>query len=101
MRSVPGLGARNLHARFATLRRSGPLRVAIGPRSYPLAFLHMRFRMLSFRAAAARGIFLAVDRRHMRRISVEIRPPDSIFLAVFIDPFPQGFSGSPSLLFRR
>src|SRR5271169_3698498 len=40
------------------------------------------------------GIFLAVDRSHMRRISIEIGPADSEFLAVVIDPFPQDVAGS-------
>src|SRR5260370_32881780 len=70
---------------------------AIVPHSQPFALLHIRFRVLSFRTAAAGGIFLAVDRRQMRRISIEIRPPDSKLLAVCIDPFPQAFSGNPSL----
>ena len=83
-----------MHARFT-------LRAVIGPRSQPLALLHIRFRVLSLCPAAARGIFLAVDRRHMRRISIEIRSPDSILLAVCIDPFPQGFSGNPSLRLCR
>jgi hypothetical protein len=35
------------------------------------------------------GIFLAVDRSHVRGISVEIRPSDSELLAVLIDPIPK------------
>jgi hypothetical protein len=37
----------------------------------------------------------------MRRIFIEIRSPDSKLLPVFIDPFPQAFSGNPSLRPRR
>src|SRR5260370_7916617 len=33
----------------------------------------------------------------MRRISIEIRSPDSKLLPVCIDPFPEAFSGNPSL----
>ena len=44
------------------------------------------------------GIFFAVDWRHVRRISIKIRSPDSKFLPVCIDPFPEVFTGSPSLV---
>ena len=49
------------------------------------------------RLAMVSGVFLTVDWRHMRRVSIEIRPPDSKFLAVIIDPFPQAFTGNASL----
>src|SRR5207302_8958255 len=52
--------------------------------------------VLNFRPVVSR-IFFAVDRSHMRRISIEIRPSDSKLLAVCIDPFPQAFRGNPSL----
>src|SRR6476620_1256837 len=58
----------------------------------PVALFHARFRVLRFRCAVVIGVFLAVDRRHMRRIFIEIRSPDSIFLAVRIDPFPQALA---------
>src|SRR5258706_10364761 len=61
------------------------------------AFLHIRSRVLSFRHAVMSGIFFAVDRRQMHRISIEIRSPDSKLLPVCIDPFPEAFSGNPSL----
>ena len=35
------------------------------------------------------GIFLAVDRCHVRGISVEIGAGDTKLLAVIIDPFPE------------
>src|SRR5260370_11109528 len=70
---------------------------AIVPHSQPFALLDIRFRVLSFGAAAVGGIFLAVDRCQMRRISIEIRSPDSKLLAVCIDPFPEALSGNPSL----
>ncbi len=81
-------------------------RAVVASSSQPLALLdsrfrhasfRFRFRLLRFRSATARGIFLAVDRRHVRRISIEIGPPDSEFLAAFVDPFPELFSGDPSL----
>jgi integrase len=53
--------------------------------------------MLNFCPAVVSGIFLAVDRCQMRRIFVEIRSPDSKLRSVCIDPFPQAFSGNPSL----
>jgi hypothetical protein len=40
------------------------------------AFLHIRSRVLSFRLAVMSGIFFAVDRCQMRRISIEIRSPE-------------------------
>src|ERR1700691_2784991 len=43
------------------------------------------------------GIFFAVDRCHMRGISIEIRPSDSELLSMCVDPIPQGFTGSQSL----
>jgi len=69
----------------------------IVPHSQPIALLHIRSCVLNFRSAAVRGIFLAVDRCHMRRIFIEIRSPDSKVLPVCIDPFPEAFSGNPSL----
>src|SRR4029450_10502801 len=83
--------------RFAGLAVVGRFHAVIVPHSQPFALLHIRFRVLSFRAAAVSSIFLAVDRRQMRRISIEIRSPDSKLLAVWIDPFPEVFSGNPSL----
>ena len=90
----------------------GLLRLAaIVPRSLPaalldrrfrdLGFLGLRFRLLRFRAAAAGDIFLAVDRRDVGRIPVEIGPPDSKVLAVFVDPLPELFGGDPSLRAAR
>src|SRR5258707_3215027 len=93
--SSPDL-SRDSHVRFTTVSRIRPPPAVIVPRSQPGALLHLRFRVLSFRPAAG-GIFLAVDWCHMRRISIEIRPPNSKLLAVFIDPFPEAFGGNPSL----
>src|SRR5580700_4050108 len=50
--------------------------------------------------AAVIGEFLAVDRRDVRRVSVEIGPPDAEFLAVRIDPFPQALACAPPLRAR-
>src|SRR5260221_1654586 len=66
------------------------------PRSQPVAPLNTRFRELNFGPAVS-GIFFAVGRRHMRRISIQIRSPDSKLVAVCIDPFPQAFGESPPL----
>src|SRR5262245_45758015 len=72
------------------------------------AFLYVRARILllhvrarSFRAAAAGGVFLAVDRPDMRGIAVEIGTPDAEILAVGIDPFPEGFGRNPALRLGR
>src|SRR4030081_2059020 len=51
----------------------------------------------SFYSGMVISIFLAVDRCHVRGVSIEIRPSDSKLLPVCIDPFPEGFSGSPTL----
>ena len=64
----------------------------------PVAPLLIRSRGMSFRPAVVRGIFSAIDRRHMRRIFVEIRSPDSELLPVSIDPFPENFAGIPSFV---
>jgi len=72
--------------------------VVIVPHSLSVAFPHVRSRVLSYRPAVVIGIFLAVERCHMRRISVEIRPPDPKLLPMFIDSFPEDFRGSPSLI---
>src|ERR1700731_2198567 len=60
------------HAVFLRFRHA-----VIVPLSQPVALLHMRFRMLNFCPARVSGIFFAVDRCQMRRVSVEIRSPDS------------------------
>src|SRR5258708_25991932 len=60
---------------------------AIVPHSQPFALLDIRFRVLSFRTAAAGGIFLAVDRRQMLRISLDIQSPQSKLPAVCHHPF--------------
>src|ERR1700730_10636697 len=67
----------------------------------PRALLDIRVRMLGFHPGVVSGISPAVDRRHMRRSPAEIRPPDSKLLAVCIDPFPEFFGGSPSLVACR
>src|SRR5439155_9315746 len=60
-------------------------------------FLGLRFCLLRLCAAAARDVFLAVDRRDVGRIPVEIGPTDSKVLAVRVDPLPELFGGNPSL----
>src|ERR1700754_2756004 len=44
------------------------------------------------------GIFGAVDRCHMWRVPVAVRSPDSKFLPVCVDPFPEDFAGMISLV---
>src|SRR5580704_2147126 len=46
-----------------------------------------------FHAGMMIGIFLAVDRRHMWGIPVEIGTADAELLAVVIDPFPDNIAG--------
>src|SRR5258708_24292523 len=94
--SSPDL-SRNSHVRFTPLSRIGPLRAVICPRCQPGALLHRRFRVVSFRPAAARGIFLAVDRCHMRRVLIEIPPPQSQLLSPLAAPLSALLSGVPSL----
>jgi hypothetical protein len=52
------------------------------------------------RLAMMSGVFFTVDWCHMRRVFIQIRSPDSKFLAVLIDPFPQAFAGDASLCTR-
>ena len=49
------------------------------------------------RPATLGGIFLAIDRRDMRGVSIEIRAPDPKLLLVRIDPLPQLFARGESL----
>src|SRR6516164_2537869 len=44
------------------------------------------------------GIFLAVDRCHMPRIPIKIWSPDPKLLPVYINPFPEVFTGTISLV---
>ena len=82
---------------FTGTSQRGRHHAVIGPRHRPVALLDIRLSVLNFHPAAVRGIFLAVGRRHMRRIVIEIRPSNSELLAVGIDPFPEIFSGGQSL----
>jgi hypothetical protein len=58
----------------------------------PVAFLYFRFGMSRLRVPAVFGKFFTVDRSHVRRIFVKIRPPDTKLLFVGIDPLPQFFA---------
>src|ERR1700682_3084543 len=93
--SFPDLSC-NEQVRFARMSRRGPDHAVTVSHSQPGALLDIRYRVLDFRPAVVSGIFLAVDRCQMRRISIEIRSPDSKLLPVRINPFPEAFSGSPS-----
>src|SRR5258708_1495168 len=68
------------------------------PYGHPLHLLHLRSRV--FGTAVVRGIFLAVDRCDMRRVPAEIWAPDSELLPLRINPLPQLFGASPSLVAR-
>src|SRR5882757_3358590 len=57
-------------------------RVVIVPRSQTVPLLDVRCGVLNSRPAVVGCIFLAVDRCHMRWISIEIRSPDSKLVAV-------------------
>jgi hypothetical protein len=61
-------------------------------RNEPVVFLLVRSRVFGIRCAVVAGVFLAVDRCHMRRIFIEVRSSDPVLLAVRIDPFPQAFA---------
>src|SRR5262249_29207206 len=41
------------------------------------------------------GVFCTVDRRDMRRVPIQVGSPDTKFLAVLVDPFPQFFACKP------
>ena len=48
-----------------------------------------QFARLRNRAHALSGIFRAIERRHVRRVAIEIRAPDPKLFFVRIDPLPQ------------
>src|SRR3984893_14747106 len=75
----------------------GFCRTAMVLQSEPVAWLRRRSHPSSFYSGMVISIFLAVDRCHVRGVSIEIRPSDSKLLPVCIDPFPEGFSGSETL----
>src|ERR1700716_805649 len=66
------------------------------PYGHALHLLHVRSRL--FGAAVVRGIFLAVDRCDMWRVPAEIWASDSKLLSMRINPVPELFGGSPSLV---
>ena len=57
-----------------------------------LRLLCLQSCLLHSRPATLGGIFLAIDRRDMRGVSIEIRAPDPKLLLVRIDPLPQLFA---------
>ena len=65
--------------------------------SQPLGLLGLRLSMLRIRLDAVNGIFFAIDRADMRRVSIEIWSADSKLFFVRIGPFPQLLAGSQSL----
>jgi hypothetical protein len=65
---------------------ASPLKAEIGA-------LALQSRVFRFRVhSALSGVFFAIDGRNVRWISVEIGSPDPKFLAVRVDPVPQGFA---------
>src|ERR1700753_440551 len=66
------------------------------PWDHPLHLLDIRSRLLG--AVVVRRICLAVHRRDMRRVPVEIGASDSEFLSVRIDPLPELFGIGPTLV---
>src|SRR5271166_207604 len=79
------------------LRMSRFEHFAIVARNQSATLLLFRSRVWPRRLAVMSGIFFTVDRCHMRRVFIQIRSPDSEFLAVIIDPSPQAFTGNVSL----
>src|ERR1700744_3636044 len=61
-------------------------------RGNPVAWLRCRAGLPGLRSQAVAGIFLAIDRRHVRGILAKIRPADAKFRTVCIDPLPERFS---------
>ena len=57
----------------------------------------MQSCLLHSRPTTFGGIFLAIDRRDMRGVAIEIRPPDAKLLLVRINPLPQHFARGESL----
>jgi len=60
--------------------------------SQQIAFVGIRSRVLGIRSTSMIRIFFAVDWSHMGWIFIQIRPPNSKFLAVRVNPFPQAFA---------
>jgi hypothetical protein len=84
-----------VEARGGALRRFSPALLCFQSRS--LLIVRSQFRLLHRSPAALVGIFPAIDRRDMRRVSIEIRTSDPKFLLVRIDPLPQLFARGVSL----
>jgi hypothetical protein len=70
-----------------TFRKAGQLVTILGLRS----------RLLRNCASALSGIFRAIKWSHVRRVSIEIRSPDTKFLFVRINPLPQLLARDVSL----
>ena len=67
----------------------------IAPGGHAFPRLHLGCRVSNGVSTAMIGVLLAVDRRDVRRISVEIGASNSELLAVLIDPFPEELGGRP------
>src|SRR5829696_8952836 len=57
--------------------------------SHPVVLLRLHFLLLRYHAPALSRIFRAIERRHVRRVSIEIRARDPKLLLMRIDPLPQ------------
>src|ERR1700749_3601967 len=75
-------------------------RTAIVARSGLACRLRSRCHLAGLHPGMVTGIFLAVDRRHMRGVSIEIRPANSKTPAVDVDPLPENIGGCQSLRSR-
>ena len=65
---------------------------------YGHAFYLLRVRSCVCGAVVVRGILSAIDRSDMRRVPAEIWAPNPELLPLRINPFPELFGGSPSLV---
>ena len=57
--------------------------------SNAVVLLRLHFRLLRYHAPALSRVFHAVERGHVRRVSIEIRTRDPKLLLMRIDPLPQ------------
>ena len=57
--------------------------------SQAVVLLRLHFRLLRYHAPALSRIFRAIERRHVRWVSIEIRTRDPKLLLMRIDPLPQ------------
>src|SRR5829696_6514523 len=56
---------------------------------HAVVLLRLHFPLLRYQAPALSRIFRAIERRHVRRVSIEIRARDLKLFLMRIDPLPQ------------